>query len=244
MNSDTSTRSRSSRARSHRPQTSSPAPPASAIGAPSRAATTAMLAVTPPKWGEKRLTSVRAAPRCSPTRSTSASPRHRVRDGDRGAHRRVTLSSPVGGHRLTSTSTPSRSPERPVFYRRAPATGATALYLHSVPTSSDDWRDFLAADRRRGPRSARLRPLRQGRPPRLLAQRLRRLSSSGCWPRSSSSGSRSSATAGAPPSGWCSPSAIPMPWSGSPSSTRSRCWTASPGRGWCATGGAPASASC
>jgi pimeloyl-ACP methyl ester carboxylesterase len=31
----------------------------------------------------------------------------------------------------------------PVFYRRVPATGATALYLHSVPTSSDDWRDFL-----------------------------------------------------------------------------------------------------
>jgi pimeloyl-ACP methyl ester carboxylesterase len=31
----------------------------------------------------------------------------------------------------------------PVFYRRAPATGATALYLHSVPTSSDDWRAFL-----------------------------------------------------------------------------------------------------
>jgi pimeloyl-ACP methyl ester carboxylesterase len=31
----------------------------------------------------------------------------------------------------------------PVFYRHAPATGATALYLHSVPTSSDDWRQFL-----------------------------------------------------------------------------------------------------
>jgi pimeloyl-ACP methyl ester carboxylesterase len=31
----------------------------------------------------------------------------------------------------------------PVFYRRASTTSATALYLHSVPTSSDDWRDFL-----------------------------------------------------------------------------------------------------
>jgi pimeloyl-ACP methyl ester carboxylesterase len=31
----------------------------------------------------------------------------------------------------------------PVFYRRAPATGVTVLYLHSVPTSSDDWSDFL-----------------------------------------------------------------------------------------------------
>jgi len=33
----------------------------------------------------------------------------------------------------------------PVFYRRAPATGATPLYLHSVPTSSDDWVEFLQA---------------------------------------------------------------------------------------------------
>jgi len=32
----------------------------------------------------------------------------------------------------------------PVFYHRAPATGANALYLHSVPTSSDDWRDLMA----------------------------------------------------------------------------------------------------
>ena len=30
----------------------------------------------------------------------------------------------------------------PVFYRRA--TGGALLYLHSVPTSSDDWRDMLA----------------------------------------------------------------------------------------------------
>jgi pimeloyl-ACP methyl ester carboxylesterase len=32
----------------------------------------------------------------------------------------------------------------PVFYCRAQATGANALYLHSVPTSSDDWRELLA----------------------------------------------------------------------------------------------------
>jgi pimeloyl-ACP methyl ester carboxylesterase len=32
----------------------------------------------------------------------------------------------------------------PVFYHRAPAAGANALYLHSVPTSSDDWRELLA----------------------------------------------------------------------------------------------------
>jgi pimeloyl-ACP methyl ester carboxylesterase len=31
----------------------------------------------------------------------------------------------------------------PVFCHRAPATGANALYLHSVPTSSDDWLELL-----------------------------------------------------------------------------------------------------
>jgi 4,5:9,10-diseco-3-hydroxy-5,9,17-trioxoandrosta-1(10),2-diene-4-oate hydrolase len=31
----------------------------------------------------------------------------------------------------------------PIFYRRAPAGGATPLFLHSVPTSSDDWTGVL-----------------------------------------------------------------------------------------------------
>jgi pimeloyl-ACP methyl ester carboxylesterase len=31
-----------------------------------------------------------------------------------------------------------------VFYRRAPAEGTEPLYLHSVPTSSDDWQEVLA----------------------------------------------------------------------------------------------------
>jgi pimeloyl-ACP methyl ester carboxylesterase len=31
----------------------------------------------------------------------------------------------------------------PVFYRRAPATDTATLYLHSVPTSSDDWTELL-----------------------------------------------------------------------------------------------------
>jgi pimeloyl-ACP methyl ester carboxylesterase len=31
----------------------------------------------------------------------------------------------------------------PVFYRHAPSAGATVLYLHSAPTSSDDWLPFL-----------------------------------------------------------------------------------------------------
>ncbi len=31
----------------------------------------------------------------------------------------------------------------PVFYRHAPSSGATPVYLHSIPTSSDDWAPFL-----------------------------------------------------------------------------------------------------
>ncbi len=31
----------------------------------------------------------------------------------------------------------------PVFHRSAPATGVSPLYLHSVPTSADDWTGFL-----------------------------------------------------------------------------------------------------
>ena len=35
--------------------------------------------------------------------------------------------------------------ESPVYYRSAsPPSGATPLYLHGIPTSSDDWIDFLA----------------------------------------------------------------------------------------------------
>ena len=33
----------------------------------------------------------------------------------------------------------------PVFFRAAPARGAPAVYLHGIPTSSDDWLGFLAA---------------------------------------------------------------------------------------------------
>jgi pimeloyl-ACP methyl ester carboxylesterase len=33
---------------------------------------------------------------------------------------------------------------QPVFWRSAPAAGAPALYVHGVPTSSDDWLPFLA----------------------------------------------------------------------------------------------------
>lgn len=33
--------------------------------------------------------------------------------------------------------------QSPVFYRRGPAPGVPALYLHGIPTSSDDWLAFL-----------------------------------------------------------------------------------------------------
>ncbi len=34
--------------------------------------------------------------------------------------------------------------DSPVFYRSAEASGMPTLYLHGIPTSSDDWADFLA----------------------------------------------------------------------------------------------------
>jgi len=34
--------------------------------------------------------------------------------------------------------------ESPVFYRTADAPGVPVLYLHGIPTSSDDWAEFLA----------------------------------------------------------------------------------------------------
>jgi pimeloyl-ACP methyl ester carboxylesterase len=38
----------------------------------------------------------------------------------------------------------ARLGELPVFWRSAPGSGAPVLYLHGVPTSSDDWLEFLA----------------------------------------------------------------------------------------------------
>jgi pimeloyl-ACP methyl ester carboxylesterase len=34
--------------------------------------------------------------------------------------------------------------ESPVFYRSAEAPDVPVLYLHGIPTSSDDWIEFLA----------------------------------------------------------------------------------------------------
>ena len=34
--------------------------------------------------------------------------------------------------------------DSPVYYRSADAPGMPKLYLHGIPTSSDDWLDFLA----------------------------------------------------------------------------------------------------
>ena len=34
--------------------------------------------------------------------------------------------------------------DSPVYYRSAETSGMPTLYLHGIPTSSDDWPDFLA----------------------------------------------------------------------------------------------------
>jgi pimeloyl-ACP methyl ester carboxylesterase len=44
--------------------------------------------------------------------------------------------NPVDEHTFTTAS-------GPVYYRSAPAAGTRALYLHGIPTSSDDWVPFL-----------------------------------------------------------------------------------------------------
>ena len=47
-----------------------------------------------------------------------------------------------------STSTRSTLDQSPVFYRSAPAADPPPLYLHGVPTSSDDWSELLETHRR------------------------------------------------------------------------------------------------
>jgi pimeloyl-ACP methyl ester carboxylesterase len=100
-----------------------------------------------------------------------------------------------------------------VFYRRAPATGANALYLHSVPTSSDDWRELLPVTGGVAPdlfgfgRSSKASNLDYSLAgyADFVTQFLDALElSASAW----------SGTVGAPRSGSCSPSAIPSGWSG------------------------------
>ena len=74
-----STPSAASCSRSHTPHASLPAPPASASGAPGRAATPAMLATAPPRCGTNARPRASPATERSQTRSTRASPSSRMR---------------------------------------------------------------------------------------------------------------------------------------------------------------------
>ena len=65
--------------------------------------------------------------------------------------------------------------DQPLFWRSAEGGEPPVLYLHGVPTSSDDWLAFLRAHGRAGPRPARLRAQRQARRRRLHDARLRPL---------------------------------------------------------------------
>ena len=164
---------RSSRARSHAPQTSSPAPPASATARPGRGGDHRDVG-RHARRSAARTGRSRAArsPRRSPTRSTSASPRQRVRIWA-GAHARRTLSSRLPP--WPSTSTRSRSPEGPSSTATPRATGPTVALPPQRPDQLRRLGRVPGAQRRDRARPARLRALGQGRPPRLHAPGLRRL---------------------------------------------------------------------
>ena len=119
--------------------------------APLRAAVTATVATAPPKCGTKASAAATSSTARSQMSWTSASPRHRV--GARGrrliwtrtAHARGRY--PRRGVRVDEHTI--YLDESPVFYRRsAEVPDVPALYLHGIPTSSDDWVEFLAPDRR------------------------------------------------------------------------------------------------
>lgn len=51
---------------------------------------------------------------------------------------------PIGSRAVEVTDHSGELFGQPVFWRSAPAEGAPTLYVHGVPTSSDDWLPFLA----------------------------------------------------------------------------------------------------
>src|SRR5947208_10695622 len=131
-NQSSATPSAASRSRTHAPQASLPAPPASAPSAPRRAAVTAALATSPPNRGTNASAWDDESTACSQTRSTSTSPRHRVRMRGNGILRRSVAE--VSEQR-------GLVGEAEVFWQEAP--GLPVLYLHGVPTDGDDWLPFL-----------------------------------------------------------------------------------------------------
>ena len=97
--------------------------------------------------GDERVRLTEATERASRRSDrSSASPRHSVCSGGAGNSDRLSLTTPdvILAAGCASRSTRSSSPDRPIFYRSANAPGIPALYLHGVPTSSDDWSGFLA----------------------------------------------------------------------------------------------------
>jgi pimeloyl-ACP methyl ester carboxylesterase len=72
-------------------------------------------------------------------RSTIAPPRHNTLTRADVIRAAVILATPVAVDEHTIPLALG-----PVFYRSAPAPGITPVYLHGVPTSSDDWEPVLA----------------------------------------------------------------------------------------------------
>ena len=73
-------------------------------------------------------------------------------DPGRAALTAVTLSSPPGGASVTSVTEHTIELDgEPVFYRETAGSGTAVVFLHSVPTSSDDWLPFLGAGRALAP---------------------------------------------------------------------------------------------
>ncbi len=119
----------------------------------------------------------------------------------------------------------------PVFWRSAPPSGpatAPALYLHGVPTNSDDWVPFLERSGGLGPRPARLRALGQARISEVHDRRVRTASSSASSTCSKSSACGCSFTTGAR---WVSHSPRPPASEWSDSSSPTPC-TFLPGYRW------------
>jgi pimeloyl-ACP methyl ester carboxylesterase len=90
------------------------------------------LAAAPPKWGTNAAASEMSSTCRSQTRSTIASPRHRV-----GTGRTLTCAPVPAAEHLEEID------EQPIFWRTAPWEGTPVVYVHGVPCASDLWQPFL-----------------------------------------------------------------------------------------------------
>ena len=126
--------------RSTRPSRRRPAPPASATRAPARAATTAMFDATPPRCAHERVRVGQPLhrPLADEVDERIAEAHHRAAGRD-GAHPPDVILA-AG---CASTSTRSNSPAPPCTYGGPPRPDPPPLFLHGLPTSSDDWTPLL-----------------------------------------------------------------------------------------------------